>query len=165
MTNQKGAATLISAMFYLLISFAILALVTTSAMDLLSRSKEQARYETMINSFEKLDFAIKDAINNKQDVNIIINNPEEIEIDCKNNMLLGKITYKKEYKSEEVIINNITISKKGDSLYFEKELVSTKRIKLSDDCENKYLAKGKRTITVDYLGYDGNINIKIFENT
>lgn len=164
--NQKGAATLMSTMAYLLISFAILAMVTTSAMDLLSKSKEQANYETMLDTFEKINLVLKDSVSNKQEIDLKINNPEELEIDCTNNKIIGKITYKGNYKTEETIIADVLTYKEGDYVYFEKDITNLGNITLN--CKDKLLPKGKITLTINYFEYDSStktISLDISHNT
>ena len=164
--NQKGATNLISTMAYLLISFAILAMVTTSAMDLLSKSKEQANYEVMLDTFEKINLVLKDSITNKQEIDLKINNPEEIEIDCTNNKIIGKITYHGNYKTEETIISDVVTYKKGDYVYFEKDITNLGNITLN--CKDKLLPKGKITLTINYFEYDSStktISLDISHNT
>ncbi|HOW29311.1 MAG TPA: DUF2341 domain-containing protein [archaeon] len=166
MNNQKGAANLITTMAYLLISFVIIAMVTTSAIDLISKSKEKANYETMIDYFDKFNLALNDTISNKQTTEFNFYNPGEIEIDCTNNQIIGKINYSGEYRTDETVINDIVTYKKNNQIYFEKDLDNLERIQLN--CKDIMFNLGKNQIALKYQAYDEDldeISIDIYKNT
>lgn len=151
--NQKGAANLIATMAYLLISFVIIAMVTVSATDLLSRSKEQANYKAMLDYFDTFDIALTDTIANKQITEFTFYNPGEIEIDCTNNKIIGRIDYSGDYKSEETIINDIITYKKNNQIIFEKDLnITFEKIQLI--CIRNVPNKGKNTQILEYSKYN-----------
>ncbi len=150
--SNKGLSAILTTMFYLLIAVIILGIVTASAMELITNSREQGNYRVMLDSFVKLKSAVEDAVEDKQDIEIVIINPGEINIDCNNNIITGEVDYLGEYKEDIMQINDIVTYKNNNEIYFEYNLDNYTRITL--DCNSLSLSKNKNNLNIKYLEYD-----------
>lgn len=159
--SNKGLSAILTTMFYLLIAVVILGIVTASAIELISKAREEGNYRVMLDSFVKLKSAIEDTVKDKQDIEIVIINPGEINIDCNNNIITGEVDYLGEYKEDAIQINDIVTYKNNNEIYFEYNLDNYTRITL--DCNSLSLAKNKNNLNIKYLEYDENTD-KILVN-
>jgi len=162
MRNKKGLAVVFSYIMFLLIALGVLAIVLIGSMDVITKNQEKYDYQEMIKSITLINNTINDVASqrysNKQ---IIVNNPEELLIDCENNVINGNITYAEEFRVDQnSIINGITVYKKINKLYFIK---STSELGIIDiDCNLLNLNKGKNVININYIDYSNEkINISI----
>ncbi len=172
--NQKGLATIITVMIYILLSVAVLAIVIPSAITLITSTRDRGNYKTMLNDFIKFKTAVEDVVVDKKTIELTINNPGEIIIDCNNNKIIGEVDYKEEYKSEPVAIEDIITYLSQNKIHFEYRLNNYTRLKL--DCNYEYLArenksleltKGKNRVTISYNEYDeenDNILINVYKS-
>jgi len=150
--SNKGLSAILTTMFYLLIAVVILGIVTASAIELISHSKEEGNYRVMLDSFIKLKSAIEDTVQDKQDIEMVVINPGEINIDCNNNIITGEIEFLGEYREDVTLVKDIVTYKNNNTIYFEYSLDNYTRITL--DCNSLSLAKSKNNLNIKYLEYD-----------
>jgi len=153
--NKKGTVNLIAYVFYILLALSVLAIVVTSSLNIIEKHKQKNNYELMLKTINNLDNKIQEVSNNRfQRQEIIVNNPEELTIDCENNKIIGSVVYGSNFKTDQnVNINNIILYKKLGKIFFEKEINNSNNL-INLNCNNLNLNKGKNTITVSYFDYN-----------
>jgi hypothetical protein len=126
------------------------------ATNIINKYEEKYNYDQMIKTISDIEENINLVAKNKNtSKNIIVNNPQELLIDCENNKIIGKINYESEFiNDQEVIINNIIIYKKNNNIIFERNISDNNIIKLN--CTSLSLNKGKSEIVIKYSDYDTN---------
>jgi len=153
--NNKGAVNLFAYVFYIMITIAVLSIVVISAVDIIDKYEEKYSYNQMIDNITKLDETINlTATKRFSNNNITIYNPEELIINCTRNKITGSIDYSKEIRTDQnTVINDITIYKKLNRLYFERDINKDNIINLT--CNDIILNKGKTQLGVSYFEYNG----------
>ncbi len=160
--NKKGLAVIFSYIMFLLIALGVLSIVLVGSLEITRKNQENYGYQGMIRSITYINNTINDVAtqrySNKQ---ITINNPDEILIDCQEDIISGNLIYSGKFRTDQNSnINGITIYKKINNLYFEK-IISKSGI-IDVDCNSFNLNKGDNTININYIDYSNEkINITI----
>jgi hypothetical protein len=154
--KEKAVVSVFAYIFYIMIGISIIALVVMYATNIINKYEEKYNYDQMIKTISDIEENINLVAKNKNtSKNIIVNNPQELLIDCENNKIIGKINYESEFiNDQEVIINNIIIYKKNNNIIFERNISDNNIIKLN--CTSLSLNKGKSEIVIKYSDYDTN---------
>jgi len=160
--NKKGLAVIFSYILYLLIALTVLSIVLVGSLEITTKNQENYKYNEMIKTITYINDSINDVasqrFSNKQ---ITVNNPDEILIDCQEDIIYGNIIYSGEFRIDQnSLVNGITIYKKINNLYFEKTISESGLINI--DCNSINLNKGENIININYIDYSNQkINITI----
>lgn len=160
--NKKGLAVIFSYILYLLIALTVLSIVLVGSLEITTKNQENYKYHEMIKTITYINDSINDVasqrFSNKQ---ITVNNPDEILIDCQEDIIYGNIIYSGEFRIDQnSLVNGITIYKKINNLYFEKTISESGLINI--DCNSINLNKGENIININYIDYSNQkINITI----
>jgi len=152
--NNKAQANIISYILFIFIAIIIATMVATESNTIIKKHQDAYKFDLMIDSITYFTDNIKavshERFSNKE---IIINNPEEITIDCENNKITGSLSYSLEYRYDQnTEINEIIIYKKINNLYFDRNIAENNTIDL--DCNTFSLNKGKNIIDIYYIAYE-----------
>ncbi len=152
--NKKAQANIISYILFILIAIIIFTMVATESINIVRKHQETYKFNLMIDSISYLNNNIilvsHERFSKKE---IIINNPEEITIDCENNRITGSLSYSLEFRTDQnTEINGITVYNKINNLYFDKNISDNELIYL--DCTTFTLNKGKNLIDIYYITYE-----------
>ncbi|MCK9293108.1 MAG: DUF2341 domain-containing protein [archaeon] len=153
--NKKGVVNLIAYIFYILLALSVLAIVISGSLNIIEKNKQKNNYELMLKTIDSLDKKIQEVSNNRfQRQEVIVNNPEELTIDCENNKIIGSVVYGSNFRTDQnVNVNNIILYKKLGKVFFEKEINNSNNL-INLNCNNLNLKQGKNTITVSYFDYN-----------
>lgn len=160
--NKKAQANIISYIFFILIAIIAFTMVTTESINIIKKHQDTYKLDLMTKSISYLNENIvlvsHERFSKKE---IIVNNPEEIKIDCENNKITGSLSYSLEFRTDRNSeINGITVYKRINNLYFDKNISDLNTIHLN--CNSFTLNKGENLIDIYYVSYtDNRVNIDI----
>lgn len=165
--NQKGLSSIFSYIFYILIGLAILSIVLMQGNQIIKKNEERYAYEQTIENVNKIYETINNVSTTKG--NVLIEKvyvPSEIEINCSDNKIYGKVEYSNNFKDENIEIQGINIYRKYNQIYFEKNINSP----INLDCNTLILNKGNKNLEFNYKDYNIstskiNVDIKYVEFT
>lgn len=154
----KAIVTIYSFVIYIVISMSLIAIVYTAATNISSKQQENYNFESMIDTITTINQEIRTIAQNIEGKSqIIVNNPEDLEINCLENLIYGRILYEQSFRDDDVIIQDVNISKKHNTLEFSLEYNNI--ILACDEAQEIdgfILNKGKNTINIAYQEYDVN---------
>jgi len=160
--NKKAQANIISYILFILIAIIAFTMVTTESINIIKKHQDTYKLDLMTKSISYLNENIvlvsHERFSKKE---IIVNNPEEIKIDCENNKITGSLSYSLEFRMDRNSeINGITVYKRINNLYFDKNVSDLNTIQL--DCNSFTLNKGENLIDIYYVSYtDNKVHIDI----
>jgi hypothetical protein len=152
----KAVVTIYSFVIYIVISMSLIAIVYTAATNITTKQQENFNFESMIDTIKIIDSEIKTIAQNiEAKSQIIVHNPEELEINCFDNFIYGRILYEQNFRDDEVVIQDINISKKHNALEFVLDYDNVILTCNNDqEINGIFLNKGKNTINIEYKEYD-----------
>lgn len=152
--TEKGAANLFSYFLFIFVSIAVLSTVVYMVQDTIVKNEEKYRFDEMIKNINNIYNTIENVSKSRfSSREIIINNPDILEIDCQENLIKGEIEYNQNIRSDvKVVITDIEVYKENNRAYFKRVISENNDVNI--DCNIVNLNKGKTKYLFRYQDYN-----------